>query len=1084
MKKLLLLFAVMLTTVSAWAQTFTLLKSTDVNNPEHQYLMKNGNNVFMDAQTSYVSGEKVNGRFAFFAYGDNEGDVLIYSIDANKWVSYTKADSYSNTRDFATLVGDRQQANPWRFTVSVNQGVSVYQFAPHNNTNIASRYMNWFEGTANDKVQNTVGLYSTNASGDNGSAWSLWPLTAQECYLRDVDGAYLSLSKLGQDANKYESTLATLSVEPTPLYVTVAQDGRWQIHTAADGGNYLKQSSWVGWNSQVTEGTGDFYWTIENVTVANVKYLVLKNTSASNGGYLGADNHTDGEPLYVNTGRDAQGVKLTVVDAETDFAHVTYKLDYKGEDKGTEEYYMPVGGTFQKLLFAKDYIYAIMPTGNVDESWDGKTYKVNLVDNFPFQVSESFENAHWYYLILRGNGNANNPPKWIATSETVPYPNNSTKIEGDAGQWAFVGNPFDGIKVLNKASGATQTLGVDANSNVIMQDTEKQWIIQQGNGGFVLLQEQATNKYVHDLSSELKIWDNGSAKNDNGSAFTVKDVNAWGYPSSVTVGSKITDLSTITDGQMVVFKNVNNNKYVTLSYDLETTISQNPTGLSVFKLHVKDAQEFKYTIESEREGYYFPDITIHGSQDVYMESSDSPNQYQILTTMTDGTTLSDGQFVIKSLGANAGYFDLNAGTDFCGWQGKGANSKYEIYPVTVNGEICQITRNAILTETNSGEIYQSNYLCFEGQEPVIAGIPVSNKQNVGSTFTADIAIPLPLSKEGGMTNATMISNFDEDKKWIAKLEDGIYNVKCFDITSIPTFEEFSAGSWAIYPNFDNGHFTFRIKNLAIGKYITLNSDVTAFDTKGTVTLTDNPTLLDMIMWHTDYPCFRKAGKTLYLTVNSPGDTDVYLSTYTGGNNNHEGNRHFFTTPSFQTSITDAKAATLYTPVAVTIPEGVTAKYVKAEGENMGSTGKLVYTKLENIIPANSAVVLTGEEGGYTFTATTEAGEEVTDNVLFGYATETAATDKTGIYALANKTNGVAFYPFAGSTYKAGKAYLNIADLNASEVRLFNIFDEGEETGIESIETENAKAEIYDLAGRRVQKAQKGLYIVNGKKVIK
>ena len=69
MKKLLLLFAVLLSTVGTWAQTFTLLKSTNVENPEHQYLMKNGNDVFMDSQTSYVSGEKVNGRFAFFAHG-------------------------------------------------------------------------------------------------------------------------------------------------------------------------------------------------------------------------------------------------------------------------------------------------------------------------------------------------------------------------------------------------------------------------------------------------------------------------------------------------------------------------------------------------------------------------------------------------------------------------------------------------------------------------------------------------------------------------------------------------------------------------------------------------------------------------------------------------------------------------------------------------------------------------------------------------------------------------------------------------------------------------------------------------------
>lgn len=224
-------------------------------------------------------------------------------------------------------------------------------------------------------------------------------------------------------------------------------------------------------------------------------------------------------------------------------------------------------------------------------------------------------------------------------------------------------------------------------------------------------------------------------------------------------------------------------------------------------------------------------------------------------------------------------------------------------------------------------------------------------------------------------------------------------------------------------------------------------------------------------------------------INGIMDGENYRYIYTDQQESHNAKKSLqweLVPMTKEINITDAKAATLYTEDALEIPEGVTAKYVKAEGENMGSTGKLVYTKLENVIPANSAVVLTGEAGDYTFTATTEAGEEVADNVLFGYATETAVTDKTGIYALANKTNGVAFYPFVGETYKAGKAYLNISGLSASEVRFFNIFDEDMETAIENIQgAEDAvDSVVYDLAGRRVQKAQKGLYIVNGKKVIK
>ena len=44
----------------------------------------------------------------------------------------------------------------------------------------------------------------------------------------------------------------------------------------------------------------------------------------------------------------------------------------------------------------------------------------------------------------------------------------------------------------------------------------------------------------------------------------------------------------------------------------------------------------------------------------------------------------------------------------------------------------------------------------------------------------------------------------------------------------------------------------------------------------------------------------------------------------------------------------------------------------------------------------------------------------------------------------------------------------------------------EETGIDELKGENAnvKTAVYDLSGRRVQKAQKGIYVVNGKKVLK
>ncbi|MBQ3130681.1 MAG: exo-alpha-sialidase [Bacteroidaceae bacterium] len=143
-------------------------------------------------------------------------------------------------------------------------------------------------------------------------------------------------------------------------------------------------------------------------------------------------------------------------------------------------------------------------------------------------------------------------------------------------------------------------------------------------------------------------------------------------------------------------------------------------------------------------------------------------------------------------------------------------------------------------------------------------------------------------------------------------------------------------------------------------------------------------------------------------------------------------------------------ATFFAPYAVNIPEGITAKYVNTE-ENSENTGVLKYTELQGVIPANTAVVLKGEKGNYTLTTAYGTANVTANNALFGYAVKTPVADNTGIYALAYKNECVAFYPFAGSNYAAGKAYLNVNKLDTgSEVRSFALFDDDNATAIETL----------------------------------
>lgn len=169
-------------------------------------------------------------------------------------------------------------------------------------------------------------------------------------------------------------------------------------------------------------------------------------------------------------------------------------------------------------------------------------------------------------------------------------------------------------------------------------------------------------------------------------------------------------------------------------------------------------------------------------------------------------------------------------------------------------------------------------------------------------------------------------------------------------------------------------------------------------------------------------------------------------------------------------------ATFSAPFATIIPAGVKAYYVSAKGT------EATMTAIEaQAIPANQGVILTSETGDAA-TMVPAAGETaatITDNQL-GHS---AGADKTLTagegYILGNGTEGTAFYPCQAGSLPSNKAYLLGNGQSAIVMNFGNAV-----TGINTIAAPaSAKAPIFDLSGRRVVKATKGLYIQNGKKVI-
>lgn len=176
-------------------------------------------------------------------------------------------------------------------------------------------------------------------------------------------------------------------------------------------------------------------------------------------------------------------------------------------------------------------------------------------------------------------------------------------------------------------------------------------------------------------------------------------------------------------------------------------------------------------------------------------------------------------------------------------------------------------------------------------------------------------------------------------------------------------------------------------------------------------------------------------------------------------------------------------ATYYLPFAAKAPEGV-----KAYAGTV-SNGNVKLTEYANgVIPANKGVLLVSDNAtSATFTLANDADVTTIDNDLKGVNAGTELTNvehSEQVRIFSTKDGVVGFYkPNSNITsLAANKAYV-IAP--ATEGALALNFG-GNVTGINSVSDNAAmpnNVEIYDLAGRRVNHAVKGVYVVNGKKII-
>jgi len=148
--------------------------------------------------------------------------------------------------------------------------------------------------------------------------------------------------------------------------------------------------------------------------------------------------------------------------------------------------------------------------------------------------------------------------------------------------------------------------------------------------------------------------------------------------------------------------------------------------------------------------------------------------------------------------------------------------------------------------------------------------------------------------------------------------------------------------------------------------------------------------------------------------------------------------------------------------------GVTAYAAKVDGSSV------TLTPVDEI-PANNAVIIEAEANDYELPVIDSAAAIEDNDLKVSDGTVTG----DNIYVLANKNSVVGFYKLgAGVTVPAGKAYLQVEAAGRDFIGFGT-----ETTGIKNVESVKGEGEVYNLKGQRVAAPTKGLYVVDGKKVV-
>ena len=634
---------------------------------------------------------------------------------------------------------------------------------------------------------------------------------------------------------------------------------------------------------------------------------------------------------------------------------------------------------------------------------------------------------------------------------TNENPNLSTIWSEDFSGYSADDVPTGGTYSYACVNGGSNTKIYAAN---LAEGTSPELLVGKNNGTFTATIPLITSTYGYsgDLILTYKtnatalnvktttdgITVDGEAKKGDGVSFNTKDTHTITFKGVTSSTENITIVFTATSGSNVRLDDI-------LLQGEKVALSKVATpSISPASGAVASGTEVTITCATDDASIYF---TTDGATPTSSSTLYDPANKPTITTAT----------TIKAIAVKGGLTDSEVASASYTIAEPCATPTFSV----VAGEVAKGTTVTISTETDGATIYYTT----NGTTPTTSSTVYSSAITINSAVT----IKAIAAKEGHANSevasasytiidyATLPFSFNNGKSSIASTTGLTESGLGSDYSSAPKLKFDSTNDYLILKvnevpdelKFDikgNGFSggTFKVQYSADGSAYSDLETYTSLDDTQTETLAI-PATTHYIKW-------------------------IYTSKSSG--NVALGNIKLYACESV--AISDAGWATYCSSKALDFTDvtGLTAYTASKDGD------VVKFNKVTGKVPANEGLLVKGATTNIPVCASASAIE----NLLVGVTVNTNK-DANTIFVLKNGANGIGFYKNTNAfTVRANSAYLDATDVAGA--RTFIALDDEETTNIDLTPVfSKGEAVVYDLQGRRVAQPTKGLYIVNGKKVV-